>query len=179
MSLDAVPVTDPLALVALDTERHVAGAGWDQPMRLFALVPTAELVDSEPHLAGSLARHDVVEGALSAVEQDDLPNGHRVDDVLAQVAWPDQVVGCALAVERVVIPPDAEHDLPADEAEALAAVARHPHRKDVRLVVAVTRDGRSICLLRQRDHDQDDRVATGENLAPGLVHAVRETLRPD
>ncbi|MGL5929820.1 MAG: PPA1309 family protein, partial [Dermatophilaceae bacterium] len=135
MSPDATPVTDPLTLAALDTERHVAGGGWDQPMRLFALVPTAELVDREPHLAGSLARHDIVAGALSAVEQDDLPEGHRIDDVLARIAWPDQVAGCALAVERVVIPPGAEHDLPGEEAEALAAVARHPLRKDVRLVV--------------------------------------------
>ena len=35
------PVTDPLTLAALDTERHVARCGWDQPVRLFALVPTA------------------------------------------------------------------------------------------------------------------------------------------
>ncbi|MGL5816372.1 MAG: PPA1309 family protein [Phycicoccus sp.] len=178
MSPDATPVTDPLALAALETERHVAGAGWDQPMRLFALVPSAELVDREPHLAHSLARHDTVPGALSAVEQDDLPDGHRIDDVLARIAWPDEVAGCAVAVERVVIPTGAEHDLPGDEAGALAAVARHPLRKDVRLVVAVTRDGRSVCLLRQRDHDHDDRVAAGDNLAPGLVHALRDTLRP-
>ncbi|MGL5909966.1 MAG: PPA1309 family protein [Phycicoccus sp.] len=178
MSPDVVPVTDPLTLAALDTERHVASAGWDQPMRLFALVPTAELVEREPQLAGSLARHDTVTGALSAVEQDDLPDGHRIDDVLARIAWPHRVAGCALAVERVVIPPSAEHDLPGDEAEALATVTRHPLRKDVRLVVAVMRDGRSVCVLRQRDHDQDDRVATGEDLAPGLVHALRDTLRP-
>ncbi|MGL4743739.1 MAG: PPA1309 family protein, partial [Dermatophilaceae bacterium] len=136
MSPDAVPVTDPLALAAIDTERHVAGAGWDQPMRLFALVPTAELVTREPQLVGSLAHHDAVAGALSAIEQDDLPGGDRVDDVLAQVAWPGDVLGCALAVERVVLPTGAERDLPASEADALAAVARHPLRKDVRLVVA-------------------------------------------
>ena len=40
---DATPTTDPLDLVALDIERHVAGGGWDQAVRLFALVPTTVL----------------------------------------------------------------------------------------------------------------------------------------
>jgi hypothetical protein len=46
----------------------------------------------------------------------------------------------------------------------------------VRLLVAVTRDGQTRCLLRQRAHDSDDQVAMGEDLAPGLVHALRATL---
>ena len=49
------PVTDPLTLAALDTERHVAASGWDQPVRLFALVPTADLLEREPHLAEGMA----------------------------------------------------------------------------------------------------------------------------
>jgi hypothetical protein len=43
--------------------------------------------------------------------------------------------------------------------------------------VAVTRDGQSRCLLRQRAHDSDDQVASGEDIAPGLVHALRATLQ--
>ena len=46
-------------------------------------------------------------------------------------------------------------------------------------VVAVTRDGSARCLLRQRDHDSDDRVALGDDIAPGLVHALRATFSPD
>lgn len=172
------PVTDPLTLAALDTERHVARAGWDQPVRLFALVPTADLLAHEPHLADGLASHDAVAGALSAVEQEDLPSGPGLEDLLAQIAWPDQVAGCALAVERIVVPPEAERDLPEDDAAALRAVAEHPDRADVRLLVAVTRDGSARCLLRQRAHDADDRVALGEDIAPGLVHALRATLTP-
>lgn len=170
------PVTDPLTLAALDTERHVARSGWDQPVRLFALVPTDELVALEPHLGDGLATHDSVDGALSAVEQEDLPASDGLEDLLARIAWPEQVAGCALAVERIVVPPAAERDLPEDPAAALRTIAEHPDRADVRLLVAVTRDGTARCLLRQRDHDQDDRVALGEDIAPGLVQALRETL---
>ena len=173
------PVTDPLTLAALDTERHVARSGWDQPVRLFALVPTSELLAHEPHLADGMATHDAVTGALSAVEQDELPDSEGLEELLARIAWPEQVAGCAIAVERIVVPPDAERDLPQDAAAALAAVAEHPGRADVRLLVAVTRDGAARCLLRQRDHDSDDRVALGEDIAPGLVHALRETFSPE
>jgi len=172
------PVTDPLTLAALDTERHVARSGWDQPVRLFALVPTADLLAHEPQLAQGLASHDAVAGALSAVEQEDLPRSDGLEDLLAQIAWPEQVLGCALAVERIVVPPEAERDLPSDDAAALQAIAEHPDRADVRLLVAVTRDGAARCLLRQRAHDTDDRVALGEDIAPGLVHALRATLTP-
>jgi hypothetical protein len=173
------PVTDPLTLAALDTERHVARSGWDQPVRLFALVPTRDLVALEPHLADAMATHDAVDGALSAVEQEELPEASGIEDLLARIAWPDQVAGCALAVERIVVPPDAERDLPEDDAAALQAVADHPGRADVRLLVAVTRDGSARCLLRQRDHDSDDRVALGDDIAPGLVHALRATFSED
>ena len=81
-----------------------------------------------------------------------------------------------LALERLVVPPDAERDLPQDPAAALDALAAHPDRRDIRLVVAVLRDGRSCCLLRQREHDRDDRVAKGGQIAPGLVAALAATL---
>ncbi len=173
------PVTDPLTLAALDTERHVARSGWDQPVRLFALVPTQDLLAHEPHLAEGMAAHDAVTGALSAVEQDELPQASGLEDLLARIAWPPQVAGAALAVERIVVPPEAERDLPDDDTEALRVVAEHPRRADVRLLVAVTRDGAARCLLRQRDHDSDDRVALGEDIAPGLVHALRATFSDD
>lgn len=172
----AIPVTDPLDLVALDTERFVAGSGWDQAPRLFALVPTAELLKAQPELAAGFTAADLAPGALAAVEQEDLPEHQGVEDLLHQIAWPDAVSGCALAIERLVVPPEAERDLPAEPAEALAALAAHPERRDVRLLVAVTRDGGQTCLLRQRAHDRDDQVARGSDIAPGLVEALRATF---
>ena len=171
-----VPVTDPLSIVALETERHVAGFGWDQPPRLFALVPTAQMIADEPGLAEQLGGSALLPGALTAIEQDELPTTSDVVELLAQIGWPPEVAGAAFAVERIVVPPDAERDLPEDPAQAVQVLADHPDRADVRLVVAVLRDGPAVCLLRQRAHDRDDRVASGPDIAPGLVHALRATL---
>ena len=171
------PVADPLTIAALDTERHVAASGWDQNPRVFALVPTADLLEREPHLRAGLSGSDLAPGGLSAVEQEDLPRTSSLESLLGRMSWPETVVGVALAVERVVVPPEAERDLPANPEQAMEALAGHPDRRDVRLLVAVTRDGQSRCLLRQRAHDSNDQVAMGEDLAPGLVHALRATLQ--
>ena len=169
------PIFSPLVTSALETERHVAGAGWDQPPRLFALVRTAGLLEREPHLRTQIAEAE--EDGLTAIEQEGLPDATSLESILAQLAWPEEVDGVALAVERLVVPPEAEHDLPGDPEEAAEALAAHPDRKDVRLLVAVLRDGESACLLRQRDHDTDDKVASGPDIAPGLVQALSATLQ--
>jgi hypothetical protein len=173
---DTAPTTDPLDLVALDIERHVAGGGWDQAVRLFALVPTTVLTRDAPELVGTARPQDAAPGALSAVEQEDFRVPADLESALAALAWPEVVTGAAIAVERIVVPPAAEQDLPIDPEAALSALAAHPDRRDVRLVVAVTRDGRSSCLLRQRDHDRDDRVAKGRDIAPGLVAGLLATF---
>ncbi|WP_068254450.1 PPA1309 family protein [Janibacter corallicola] len=173
---DATTTTEPLTVAALETERHVAGSGWDQNPRVFALVHTAALLEAEPQLAADLGAADQAPGALTAIEQEDLPKTASLEELLGQMAWPETVDGAALAVERIVLPPEAEQELPEDPDAAMSALAEHPRRQDVRLLVAVHRDGRSVCLLRQRAHDRDDRVATGEDIAPGLVHALRTTL---
>lgn len=170
------PVTDPLSIVALETERHVAGSGWDQPVRLFALVETAHLLKHEPGFLDALSPHDEQPGALTAVEQENLPSPGHIETMLAQMTWPDAVSGAAIVVERIVVPPEADTGLPDDPDEALAALASHPERKDVRLLVAVLRDGSARCLLRQRDHDRDDRVAMGADIAPGLVAGLLSTF---
>lgn len=163
-----------LLAAAVDTERHVARSGWDQPPRLFALVRTSLLQDREPGLADRLAEADA--DGYTAVEQDGLPPTSDLESLLGRVAWPPDVEGVALAVERIVVPPEAERDLPVDPQEATDRLAAHPDRKDVRLVAACLRDGRRTCLLRQRDHDRDDAVAVGQDIAPGLTHALAMTL---
>ena len=172
---DQEPTRSALLTAAVDTERHVARLGWDQPPRLFALVPTALLRQREPSLAGRLS--DADESGYTAVEQDGLPPTSDLESLLGRVAWPEEVAGVALAVERIVVPPEAERDLPEDAGAAADRLAAHPDRKDVRLLAACLRDGEQICLLRQRDHDSDDAVAVGRDIAPGLTHALAATLR--
>ena len=96
----SVPTTEPLAVAALETERHVASSGWDQNPRVFALVDTAELIAAEPQLAASLdSAADQAPGALSAIEQEDLPRTSNLESLLGRMAWPETVHGVALAVE--------------------------------------------------------------------------------
>lgn len=166
------PGGDPLLQAAVDTERHVARAGWDQPPRLFALVRTSELRAKEPSLVPELGAED----GYTAVEQEGLPPTSDLESMLARVAWPEEVDGVALSVERIVVPPEAERDLPEDPVEATDLLAAHPARRDVRLLAACLRDGGSTCLLRQREHDSDDAVAVGDDIAPGLLHALAMTL---
>ena len=166
---------DGLREVAVETERYVARDGWDQSARLFALVPTSELAGSAPGLSFRTAGPD----DLSAVEQEGFEERGDVQQALGRIAWPQAVLGVALAVERLVVPPAAERDLPDDPTAALQRLQDHPDRRDVRLLAAGHRDGRRLCLLRQRAHDSDDLVATGPDLAPGLLAALAATLQED
>lgn len=165
----------PLLSAAADTERHVARLGWDQPPRLFALVRTSLLREREPALADQLA--GASDDGYTAVEQEGLPRTTDLESLLGRVAWPEDVDGAAISVERIVVPPDAERELPEDPTEATDLLAAHPDRKDVRILAACLRDGEQVCLLRQRDHDTDDAVAIGKDIAPGLTAALALTLR--
>ena len=167
-------LSEILTKAAADTERHVAKLGWDQAPRLFALVRTDSLMEAEPTLRAEL-ESSPPEG-LTSIEQEGLRKTSNIESLLGTLAWPDAVDGAALAIERIVVPPEAERDLPLNPTEATEALANHPARRDVRLLAAVLRSGESVCLLRQREHDSDDAVAIGQDIAPGLVAALRATL---
>ncbi len=182
---EIVPVHPPLLECALEAEKYVAASGWDQPLRLFALVDAADFAEAEPDLARRLDDAPAEQGATEApepgsayvtIEQDDLPAHSDVEELLAQLAWPPQVDGVAVAIERIVLPPGAEEGLPEDPAEATKALLEHPGRADIRILAAVSRDGDRVCLVRQRAHDSDDKVASGEEIAPGLLDALAATL---
>lgn len=169
--------------VTLDIERHAAASGWDQPPRLFALVETADLVRREPQLAAQLGvgtgehGEPAGPGGLTPVEQDELPEHTTIEELLGGIAWPVEVLGTALTVERLMVPPAAERDMPQDEGAALDWLAGHPERQEVRLVVAVLRDGTRSAALRMRAHDDETSVLTGPDLVPGLADALAATLR--
>jgi hypothetical protein len=164
-----------LDALTLDVERHAAQAGWDQPTRLYALVETADLLRREPQLAEQVGRSDEP-GGLTPVEQGDLPEHASIEELLRGIAWPPEVLGSALCVERLMVPPDAEKDMPQDEQDALRWLAEHPQRQEVRIVAAVLRDGSRSCALRMRAHDDETSVLTGPDLVPGLSAALAATL---
>ena len=172
-------MSDTTALHAAlsDVDRHLAAGGWDQPTRLYALVRTSELVDSEPGLAEALG----VEGepdaaALTPVEQEPLPASTALDEWLAGIAWPPEVSGCAIAQEVLALPPSVEADVPS-ETDAVSWAASHPLRREVRMLVGVLRDGSRTAILRVRGTtDQPDDVVTGDDLVPLLAEALAATL---
>ncbi len=169
-------VSDALIAALLEIERHVGHGGWDQPARLFALVPTAELLAAEPSLAGQLAPVGHAPDALSSIEQDEFHSGADLIDDLARIAWPDTVTGCAVAVERTFVPTDVEADVPDDPDAAATFVAAHPRRQDLRVVVGVTRDGARHGVARVKA--QPDDLLGGADLVPGLSRALARTLEP-
>jgi hypothetical protein len=102
-----------------------------------------------------------------------------IEEALATIAWPEAVTGCALVVERVVLPPEAEEQMPEGETEALAWLSEHPLREDVRMVVGVLRDGTRHSALRLRKHDKNDEVLSEADLVPALADALAATLEPE
>ncbi|MFH8794507.1 PPA1309 family protein [Streptomyces sp. NPDC017941] len=169
----------PLTVAVLEIDDYVGGLGWDQPARLFALVDTARLRTQEPTLADRLGlSDDTSAAALTPIEQDELPAGSPLDEFLGTIAWPDSVVGCALSVERLMLPPSAEASVPEGMSEKQLAkwVAEHPERQEVRMTVAVLRDGARESALRLRAKDSPTEVLTGSDLVPGLAEALAATF---
>ena len=170
---------NPLTRAVLEIDEYASGLGWDQPARLFALVDTARLRAQEPGLAAQLGLEGEQQNSgLTPVEQDEIPTGKPLDEFLGTIAWPDAVVGCALTVERLMLPPSAEAQVPKDLDEAALTkwVARHPERQEVRMTVAVLRDGTRESALRLREKDSPTEVLTGSDLVPGLAEALAATF---
>jgi hypothetical protein len=80
-----------LRIAVVEVERHASGSGWDQPARLFALVPTVELAAAEPHLAAELGITDGSQQVLTPVEQELEEDQRSLDDLLGEIMWPESV----------------------------------------------------------------------------------------
>lgn len=167
-----------LKVAVREIEGYAAEAGWDQPARLFALVPTADLLAREPGLAQALGVDaDASPDALTPVEQEALPADRPLEDVLAEIMWPAEVQGCAAVVERLVLPPSADEAVPEDPEAAQAFAAEHPDREEVRIVAAAVRGGTTYCALRLRSRDDALDVLESPDLVPALLELLSGTLQ--
>ncbi len=159
-----------LEALVKEVEEYVAAGGWDQPTRLFALVPTATLIAADPTVATELNLNADV--PLTSVEQE-LEFGTDLEDLLGTIAWPEDVQGAMVVLERMMLPPSATDALPSeDDPEFMDVAANHPDRRDVRIVSAVLRTGGNLNALRYRDHDEASEVA----IAPDLVTRLNDAL---
>jgi len=172
---------DPaLAAAVLEIEGHVSAEGWDRPPVLYALAETAQLVTREPELAAAMGLDSsAAAGSLTPIEQEQLPPDQSLEETLRSIVWPPSVAGCAAVVERLVLPPGTDEDIPEDPAAAARFAAEHPDRQEVRIVAGATRAGATYCALRLRSHDDDQSVVGGADLVPGLLELLTATLEDE
>lgn len=169
--------TAPALLHALtEIEEHVRADGWDQPARLYALAPTDDLVTREPDLASKLglSPDEAHEDSLTPIEQD--VSQRPIEELLPTIAWPESVSGCALALERIVLPPGTEAEMPDGDIDVTSWAQQHPARSDVRVVVGVLRDGTRTSVLRVRGHEDETDLIRGAELSPELADALADTF---
>lgn len=182
-------MTSALPTVVREIEQFVSSEGWNRPARMFALVDTTELLEAEPDLEEQLN----TQSPLTPVAQDELPS-QDLGEALAGISWPERVLGCALVQEIVVLPPEAEQELPEEGSAAQEAAAEHPERREARIVAGVLRSGTQTCVLRLRnkspEEDSDDAAASFDDdpeteegelvedsaLAPNLLNALHATF---
>jgi hypothetical protein len=184
MQLTDDVVERALQQVVVEVEEHVNELGWDQPGRLFALAPTAELASEQPDLAIELgitvAGPDGALPVFTAIEQELDLGEEALESMLIRIEWPLSVHGTVAVLHRLVLPPEAEADLPDDPMDAGAFALAHPQRREVRMGVGVARTGAAHCVIRIRpDGHNDEAVLQGRDLVPGLVSALRATLDLD
>ncbi|WP_415840292.1 PPA1309 family protein [Nocardiopsis gilva] len=166
--------------VVMDLERHASDQGWDQPVRVYALVPTADLLEREPALAGMLGVSAPVDpSALTPIEQEPLPEELPLEQALGRMAWPGAVAGCALVMERLVVKGSDETLAPPKDGDAGQWAESQDGAEEIRMVAGVLRDGGRHSALRMRSHDSEDQVLNGEDLVPALTSALALTLEED
>ncbi|MGH3307977.1 MAG: PPA1309 family protein, partial [Nocardioides sp.] len=102
-----------------------------------------------------------------------------LERVLESVTWPPSVSGCAAVVERLVLPPKVDADIPEDPTDAERFAREHPERQEVRIVAGATRGGSTYCALRMRAHDDDLSVVGASDLVPGLLQLLAATLEDE
>jgi hypothetical protein len=171
--IDVNEVTDathPLALAVLESEANRARDGWGQPPQLYALATKASLIETAPGLADQVDA--APEDSLIPVKQEPLPPGEPLD-VLADVRWPDDVTGCVLVTELLVLPPEIEGQAPRDPGQLEQWASRQPDARPARLAVGVSRNGDYACILRLKG---DDSVEFDPGLADDLVAALLATF---
>lgn len=161
----------PIRQATLEVQRHISLSGWDQPPRMFALVSTQQLLKAQPELASQLGHAD----SYTAIEQEGLPLHQELEELLTEIEWPESVEGCAVSVERIMLPPETIAELPEDESQLAAIAAEHPDRREVRIVTAVLRDGSTHTTVEARDQS-NAMLSEGPELVPGLVELLLATF---
>jgi hypothetical protein len=162
--------THPLAVAVLEAESSRARDGWGKPPQLYSLAAKAAVIATYPELEAEIC--EAPEDSLIPIKQEPLPAGEPLE-VLASVHWPDDVTGCVLVTELIVLPPEAESEALPDPEKIEQWASDHPGSRPARLAVGVSREGDYACILRLQG---DDSVQFDPQLADDLVTALLETF---
>ncbi|MGJ3509196.1 PPA1309 family protein [Enemella sp. A6] len=169
---------DALVAALVQLEHHVGHLGFDQPPRLFALVRTATLIETEPELATQVGLStDAPEGSLTAVEQDGFDPGDDLVAALNRIFWPETVAGVACSMVSSFLPNGVDAELPDDPHEAADYVAAHPDKVDLLVVAGAMRSGARHGVGRLITHPDD--LISGDDLVPGFTQTLARTLLDD
>ena len=177
--MDIAP--EALAAAIYDIERELAGLGWNQAPSLFALVPTrfvleqGEALDEESKQKLTMLLESSPDN-LTAVLQENV--SEDIGDMLARIEWPPMVEGAAVAMERIIVPPQVEAEAPEDPQERTEFLMSHPDRDEVRMVAGALRSGASFTAVRTRSHDSEDQVVASSGLVPDLEKSLLATFAP-
>ena len=165
----SVPMS-ALKETVLEIERECATAGWTRGIVLYALVPTADVIESAPEMAEALAEKSPT--SLTAIEQEDVELTGTIEDFLGTISWSAEVFGAALVLERLIVNEEPPGEL---SQEALAEWVIE-HGQEVRMVVGVLRDGSQECAMRMRAYDDENAIMAGPELLPGMAEALALTF---
>jgi len=154
----------------LEIERECAKAGWTRGIVLYALVPTADVIESAPEMAEALAEKSPT--SLTAIEQEDVELTGTIEDFLGTISWSAEVFGAALVLERLIV----NEEPPGEVSEEALADWVTEHGQEVRMVVGVLRDGSQECAMRMRAYDDENAIMAGPELLPGMAEALALTF---
>ena len=158
----------------LEIERECAKAGWSRGIVLYALVPTADVIESAPEMAAALA--DKSPASLTAIEQEEVELTGTIEDFLGTISWSAEVFGAALVLERLIVNEEPPVECEGELSEAALAEWVAAHGQEVRMVVGVLRDGSQECVMRMRAFDDENAIMAGSELLPGMAEALALTF---
>jgi len=162
---------DELTSAVMETGLHLFKQEWGQRPRLYALTRRRTLNSVEREDLPPPVR-DVAQGALVPIEQDPLPPGEPAE-VLARIHWPEEVEGCALVTDLLVLPPTAKKEAPDEATAAEQSAAGHRGGREARLTVGVLRDGQYASCLQLLG---EEGFLVGDALADDVVAALLGTF---
>ncbi len=86
------------------------------------------------------------------------------------------MIGCAAVVERLVLPPDVDDEIPDDPDAAARFAASTPCARRCGSSPEPRAPARRTPALRLRAHDDDQSVVDGTELVPGLLQLLLSTF---